>query len=299
VAAAVRGCIAEVLGLMALKSTGSDRKWNLATYRLSSGEFSLTAFSIISEGMVDMRKLMASVLLTVAALAVTPPAKAVPVTYDFDGAVTYTSWSGSDADRARLLGLLPGSLDGGNDLFFRPFSGSLTADGQDSLDLDPDPGVGRYRGFDVLSAFSVSLEGFDFALDPARAGDSASARISYFPEDGFETVNVTASLRPGLLSGVASALAIQLNFKFFDFGVTAFMSDRIPADLSLLKDVQVELQFIDTTTQRFVAYGAQFNSLTRRVTVPEAGTVALFAAGMVGLLWFAGAGSRRRLIAAI
>jgi hypothetical protein len=63
--------------------------------------------------------------------------------------------------------------------------------------------------------------------------------------------------------------------------------------LSLLKDVQVEIQFIDPVADRFVGYGAQFSSLTRRVTVSEAGTAALFAAGMLGLLLFSGAGLRR------
>jgi hypothetical protein len=227
------------------------------------------------------------------------PARAVPVTYDFAGEITFTSQrlpSGvdNDAERVRLLSLLPGSLGGGNSLFYRPFSGSFPLDSAAGTDLYPNPMLGRYEGFDVLSAFSVVIEGFEFALDPMRMGDVASADVL----DGLnvDAVTLVAMLSPGLLPYLASSLSIELTFYLFTAGRDVLDSDRPPADLSLVDGyASVGIEFIDPAIGSAVGYGSQFSSLTltRRVNVPEAGTNVLFAIGMASLWWFA-AGRRRR-----
>lgn len=238
-----------------------------------------------------MRGLVATALLFISALAAMRPACAVPVTYDFDGSITITSAGASFpndvfAEAARLRALLPGSLSSGNALFFRPLSGSLTVD-SDAMDLEPDPRFGSYEGFGLLSAFSVSFEGFNFSLDPARPNDSASVTI--FDDSRFDLLQVTAALSAGLLPGPASELQTQLGLNFFSFeALDLISSDRFP-DLTLLKDIGVTLDFIDRANGSSVGYGARISSLTRRVNVPETGTALLFCLGMLSLLY-----SRRR-----
>ena len=231
----------------------------------------------------------AGALVTVSSLLAGLTANAVPVTYDFDATVTVFRAVGlrppgdSNAEQLRLLGLLPGSLGGGTELFFRPFSGSLTVDSDAAIDLIPATDFGFYSGFGLISAFSVSLEGLDFALDSSRAGADVTGSVLNRPS--VDAIDLVAALGTGLLPGPASGLATQLRFSFFSLDANPFDSDGIPTDLSLLANPTVSIDFVDPVLGSSVGYGAQFQSLTRRITVPETSTLLLFGVGVLGLLY--------------
>jgi hypothetical protein len=107
---------------------------------------------------------------------------AVPVTYDFEGTIGSVAIPGifilQPTQPAVLPLNLPPGLDAGGAMLGQIIRGSITLDPDAGVDELPLPDRGQYSGFEVISAFSLSLNGFDFTLDPRRDGVFARALVS-------------------------------------------------------------------------------------------------------------------------
>lgn len=241
-----------------------------------------------------MRKRLAATSIAVMTLLGMASAKAVPVTYDFAATtirlnVVTLVGVDQDAELTRLLSLLPGTLSGGNDLISSPLTGSFTVDAEAAVDLNPDPALGTYRGFDVVPDFSVAFAGFEFSLDPARPGDRPSAFVRNLPT--IDSVLLGGVLSPGLLPGTASNFSTLFRFNFMSIlNLDVLMSDRVPEDLSQLPKDAIpgtiaSLEFFDPESGSSVLYAARVNAVNRRLTVQEPATGWLFGLGVAGLMF--------------
>jgi hypothetical protein len=218
------------------------------------------------------------------------------VTYDFQGEIgsfRFTGFSGAAPSEPAMFPLnLPPGLNGGWSMLGQTIRGSITVDADAGVDELLAPDRGRYGGFDVISAFSLSLNGFDFTLDTSR--DDAiftSALITNIDTRRFNTIDFRAGLAPGSFSGLAGEdYLVDLSLSFTSFDLNVINSGRLPADLSLLgapfpgQIWSTSLFFSDLPTGNFVAYDATFANVTRRAVVPAVSTSLLFGLGALMLV---------------
>jgi len=223
--------------------------------------------------------------------------QAVPVTYDFQGEIGSFSLPGIfiflPTDPVEFpLNLQPG-LNGGPSLLGQIIRGSITLDADAGVDQLPQPDRGRYTDFGAISAFSLSLNGFDFALDTNREGALATALVSNIAGRPTDFLTFAAGLAPGSFAGVAGEdYLINLRLSFTTPDLNVINSDRIPNDLTPLRNGwATSIFFTDPLTGTFVGYNASFADVSKRAAISTTGTSLLFG---IGTLVMAVAVARRR-----
>lgn len=233
-----------------------------------------------------MSRLFAATLLGMAALAVASVAEAGFITYNFDGPVVGT---GGTEPRE-----LPFELVDKQTLLQQRISGSITISDA-AIDTNPDPEIGQYQGPEAITQFSVTFAGRTFVLDFSRPDADAlifvlakdTPPFPEFPDDPpSNSVQFGVNLGRGILPEAPDFTAFA-TLIFFPPDLQTLVADQIPPDLTRLNGAfQSSLFFF--RNEPFASSGgiSEANvTLVAPNAVPEPSTIAMFAMGLLALIF--------------